>query len=53
MAWRPRGGESWLDMQARVTRYLHDAIFPAGHENVLIVRTYSATGCHGAGAESS
>jgi broad specificity phosphatase PhoE len=37
MAWRPRGGESWLDVQARVTRYLRDVILPAGHENVLIV----------------
>lgn len=37
MTWAPEGGESWHDVQVRVTRYLHEVILPAGHENVLIV----------------
>ena len=30
-------GESWLDVQDRVTRYLKEVIVPAGHKDVLIV----------------
>jgi broad specificity phosphatase PhoE len=37
MAWAPQGGESWLDVQARVTRYFRDVILPAGHRNILMV----------------
>jgi broad specificity phosphatase PhoE len=37
MAFRPEGGESWHDVQARVTRYWRDVILPAGHENILVV----------------
>jgi broad specificity phosphatase PhoE len=37
MAWRPEGGESWLDVQRRVTDYLRRAILPAGHKTILIV----------------
>ena len=31
------GGESWLDVQERVTRYLQQTILPAGHEHILVV----------------
>lgn len=37
MAWRPEGGESWLDVQERVTRYLHDVILADEHRSILIV----------------
>jgi len=37
MAWRPAGGESWHDVQARVTRYWREVVLPAGHENILMV----------------
>jgi alpha-ribazole phosphatase len=37
MAWRPAQGESWLDVQQRVTDHLRGAILPAGHRNILIV----------------
>ena len=37
MTWRPEGGESWHDVQARVTRYFRDVILPAGHRNILMV----------------
>jgi broad specificity phosphatase PhoE len=37
MAWRPAQGESWLDVQARVTGYLRNTILPAGHTDILIV----------------
>ncbi len=37
MAWRPMQGESWLDVQARVTGFLRDVILPAGHTEILIV----------------
>lgn len=33
----PPGGECWLDVQARVTRYFRETILPAGHRHVLIV----------------
>jgi broad specificity phosphatase PhoE len=37
MAWSPEGGESWLDVQARVTRYLHDVVLADGFRNILLV----------------
>jgi broad specificity phosphatase PhoE len=37
MAWRPQGGESWLDLQARVMAYVRRAILPGGHGEVLVV----------------
>jgi probable phosphoglycerate mutase len=37
MAWRPQRGESWLDVQQRVTAYLRGTILPAGHKHILIV----------------
>jgi len=37
MAWRPPQGESWLDLQVRVTDYLRRVIVPGGHQEILIV----------------
>ncbi len=37
MAWRPQGGESWLDLQARVMDYVGRTILPGGHKDILIV----------------
>jgi broad specificity phosphatase PhoE len=37
MGWRPAGGESWYDVQERVTRYWREVIWPAGHRNILAV----------------
>ena len=37
MAWRAPGGESWLDVQARVTDYLRREIVPKGHREILVV----------------
>ena len=37
MQYRAPGGENWLDVQNRVTRYFQEAILPAVHRNVLIV----------------
>jgi broad specificity phosphatase PhoE len=37
MAWRPEGGESWLDVQARVTRYLREVVLANGDREILIV----------------
>ncbi|MFI5338006.1 MAG: histidine phosphatase family protein [Opitutales bacterium] len=37
MAWRPRGGESWLDLQGRVMDYVRRTILPGGCKEVLIV----------------
>ncbi|MDH4246676.1 MAG: histidine phosphatase family protein [Deltaproteobacteria bacterium] len=37
MAFSAADGESWLDVQARVTRCLREAILPAGYPNILIV----------------
>lgn len=36
-AFRVPGGESWLDVQARVTHYFRETILSAGHRQVLIV----------------
>ncbi len=37
MQYRPLGGESWLDLQARVMDYVRRAILPGGHQEILIV----------------
>jgi broad specificity phosphatase PhoE len=37
MQYRAPGGENWLDVQNRVTRYFQEAILPAVHRNVLVV----------------
>ncbi len=37
MTWRSPGGESWLDVQHRVTRWFREAILAAAPRNVLIV----------------
>jgi broad specificity phosphatase PhoE len=37
MSWRPPGGESWLDLQARVMGYVRSTILPAGQREVLVV----------------
>ncbi|MBI3993061.1 MAG: histidine phosphatase family protein [Candidatus Lambdaproteobacteria bacterium] len=37
MHFRAAGGESWLDVQARVTGYLHQIILSAGHQHILVV----------------
>jgi broad specificity phosphatase PhoE len=37
MAWRPEGGESWLDVQSRVTGYLRQIVLANGDRNILLV----------------
>ncbi len=37
MTWRSPGGENWLDVQNRVTRYFQDTILPSVHRSILIV----------------
>jgi broad specificity phosphatase PhoE len=37
MAWRAPQGESWNDVQERVTAYLRRVVLSAGHRNILIV----------------
>ena len=37
MSWRPEGGESWLDVQSRATRYLHEVVLANGDRDILIV----------------
>jgi alpha-ribazole phosphatase len=37
MAFAPEGGESWLDVQRRVTEYFHRSVLAAPQENILIV----------------
>ena len=37
MEFRSPGGESWLDVQNRVTHYFQEAILPSEHRKVLIV----------------
>ena len=37
MAFRPRGGESWLDVQVRVIAYFRETILAGAQRNLLIV----------------
>jgi len=37
MAWRPQGGESWLDLQVRVMDYVRRTILPGGQREILVV----------------
>jgi broad specificity phosphatase PhoE len=37
MTYRPQGGESWLDLQARVMAYVRATVLPAGQRDILIV----------------
>lgn len=37
MTFKAGGGESWLDVQERATRYFMDTVVKAGHDKVLIV----------------
>ena len=37
MEYTPEGGESWLDVQRRVTAYFQDVVLSAPHREVLIV----------------
>jgi len=37
MAWRPQGGESWLDLQARVMDYIRRTVLTGGQREILIV----------------
>ncbi len=37
MSFRPPQGESWLDVQERVTSYLMDTILPTPHREILVV----------------
>jgi broad specificity phosphatase PhoE len=37
MSWRSPGGESWLDVQNRVTHWFQEVILGAVHRNVLLV----------------
>ena len=37
MAWRPQGGESWLDLQQRVMDYARRTILTGGQREILVV----------------
>ena len=37
MAWRPAGGESWLDLQQRVMAYVRGTVLTGGQRDILVV----------------